>query len=372
MTPTAIPSLDRTRSKLGRGLKSLLGDPDGGAAGVGAGGDSAVFVPVPEAAVDSDGGTFAVAPAGSAGAAVNGPPAVPMAPAAPVVIPSSSAAGERVIELAPDAIRANPYQPRADFDETGIAELADSLKSCGVLQPLLVRKAIDGGFELIAGERRLRAAKRAGLAKIPVLVRAVSDAETLEQALVENLQRRDLNPMEKAKALSEYLAMHKLTQADGEKRLGMSRSELANHLRLLKLSGAVQEAVRAGKLSYGHARALVAVEDPGRQLELCNKTVAEGLSVRALEDLVKSVQSGAASADPAKDGKDAKPAAPAPRVAPAQLKELEDEFARHVGLKVNIKPGRKANTGVVTIAYGSLDDFDRLRSALAAAGKSAG
>jgi ParB family chromosome partitioning protein len=307
--------------KLGRGLKSLLGDPD-------MGGDTAVLEE----------------PASGPGAVGSG-----------LEDAVDEPAGERVIELDPEVIRPNPFQPRADFDETGLAELADSMRTAGVLSPLLVRRTGDGAYELIAGERRLRAAKRAGLAKVPVLVRRAGDAEALENALIENLQRRDLNPIEKAKALSEYLTMHRLSQTEGEKRLGLSRSELANHIRLLRLTGAVQELVRGGALSYGHARALVAVEDPLHQEALAKKAAAEGLSVRELEELVKQPP-----AEPPAGAKADKPV----RKPDPQIRELQDEFAETLGVKVAIKPGRKPNTGVITIPYSNLDDFDRIRAVI--------
>jgi len=305
--------IDRPR-KLGRGLASLLGQSDG-----------------PEDSLESSDNFHAE------------PPTAPSADA--------------ILHVAPDSIRPNPFQPRTDFDETGLAEMAESIKTCGILSPLLVRRAPDGSFELIAGERRLRAAKRAGLDKVPVHVRKVTDSEALEQALVENLQRRDLNPIEKAVSLAEYLRMHGLSQTEAEKRLGMSRSELANHIRLLKLAPAVQEMARRGILSYGHARALLGVDNPLKQKELAETAVAQQWSVRQIEEHLKA----AAEAKP--EAVEPKPAKAAPAGDP-QIRELEDEFTRSLGVKVNIKPGRKANCGVITIPYAGLDDFDRIRAAL--------
>lgn len=308
--------------KLGRGLRSLLGADEGGAA--------AAVLPPPMMTV---------------------PSAPPAAVAAAVVV---EPAGERVLELSPDAVKPNPFQPRSEFDEAGLAELAESFKSCGVLSPLLVRRTAEG-YELIAGERRLRAAKRAGLDKVPVVVRTVTDAESLEHALVENLQRRDLNPIEKARSLSEYLQMRGLTQAEGEKRLGMSRSELANYIRLLKLAPAVQEAVRGGALSYGHARALVAVEDAARQNELAKRVMAEQLSVRQLEEIIKGPPTpGDAKAKPAGGGKAKSP----------QIRELEDEFSAALGVRVTIRSGRNGKTGIISVPFSSLDEFDRIREAI--------
>lgn len=317
--------------KLGRGLRSLLGAEEG---------DAAVAVlPAPQPV---GGGTNGAAPA--LGLSVT-----------PITVPAPvEPAGERVLEVSPDLVKPNPFQPRSDFDESGLAELAESLKSCGVLSPLLVRKTA-AGYELIAGERRLRAARRAGLAKVPVVVRKVSDAEALEHALVENLQRRDLNAIEKAKALAEYLQIRGLTQAEGEKRLGMSRSELANHVRLLKLGPAVQEAVRGGALSYGHARALVAVEDPSKQNELAKRVIAEQLSVRQLEEILKDpAWCAAAKAKPAKE---IKPKSP-------QIRELEDEFTAALGVRVSIRSGRNGKTGLIMIPFASLDEFDRIRETI--------
>lgn len=409
-------AVDRTR-KLGRGLKSLLGEPEdeGDVAVATAESDAETAAPVRAGPASVPSGGFSVTGNGHsnghghghAHTNGNGHPgghvptpaqvAAPVARTAPLPPDAAPApAGDRLLQLPVNVLRPNPFQPRSDFDEAGLDELADTIRTSGVLSPLLVRRAPDGGYELIAGERRLRAAKRAGLASVPVLLRQAGDAEALEHALIENLQRRDLNPIEKARAIGEFLSKRNLPGAEAEKRLGMSRSELSNHLRLLKLAPAVQEAVRAGTVGYGHARALLGIEDPARQLEVAERVRTEGLSVRQVEAFVRGesmtlpvtdaapvaaaddtatapADGAVVDATPAADTARAGKTAPAARSAKAgaakprdaQIRELEDEMTAAVGLRVTIKPARKgSHAGVVSIAYGSLDDFDRVRGLL--------
>ena len=188
-----------------------------------------------------------------------------------------------VVELEIGVIRPNPDQPRKEFDEVRLEELALSIKEHGIVQPILVRKVGDG-YEIVAGERRWRAAQLAGLTKVPALVREFSDAERMEIALIENLQREDLNPMEEAEAYRTLMESFGLTQEALAQRLGRSRSQVANTLRLLQLPAQVQDEVRAGRLSMGHAKVLCGVEDPARVVALAEMVIAKGLSVRELED----------------------------------------------------------------------------------------
>ena len=188
----------------------------------------------------------------------------------------------RLVSLPIDSILPNPDQPRKEFDEVRLEELALSIKEHGIVQPILVRKVGDG-YEIVAGERRWRAAQLAGLSRVPALVREFSEAERMEIALIENLQREDLNPMEEAEAYRTLMESFGLTQEALAQRLGRSRSQVANTLRLLQLPARVQEEVRAGRLSMGHAKVMCGVEDPERAVALAEKVVAKGLSVRELE-----------------------------------------------------------------------------------------
>lgn len=191
-----------------------------------------------------------------------------------------------VVELEIGQIKPNPDQPRKEFDEVRLEELALSIKEHGIVQPVIVRKVGDW-YELVAGERRWRAAQLAGLTKVPALVREFTEAERMEIALIENLQREDLNPLEEAEAYRALMEAFGLTQEALAKRLGRSRSQVANTLRLLQLPDRVQEEIRAGRLSMGHAKVLGGVEDPAELVALAEKVVSEGLSVRELEELLR-------------------------------------------------------------------------------------
>jgi len=194
---------------------------------------------------------------------------------------------DKVLELAIDAISPNPFQPRQQFDETALDELAASIRAHGLLQPVLVTRR-QNQWVLVAGERRWRAAQRVGLSTIPAIAVEISDREALEVALVENLQREDLNPIEEAQTMQMLMTEHKLTQEELSERLGKSRSAVANTLRLLTLPEGVRALVESGELSSGHARCLVALKSDESKLRLARKIVAEGLSVRAVEEMVKS------------------------------------------------------------------------------------
>ena len=267
-------------------------------------------------------------------------------------------------DLPVGSVYPNPLQPRRVFDEETLAGLVDSVRELGVLQPVLVR-ATDDGYELIAGERRWRAAKRAGLPTIPAVVRTVDDVSSLEQALVENLHRQDLNALEEAAAYQQLIDDFGLTQDDVAKRVGKSRSAVANHLRLFQLTPAVQKLVGEGLLSAGHAKALLAHPDRAYQEALAKRVVTESLSVRQVEQLVKERLDLEAGLDPSPQ-----PApAPAPeprmdddldgrRLRPPGLLELEELLASHLDTRVSI--AMTAKRGKVTIDFANLEDLERI------------
>jgi ParB family transcriptional regulator, chromosome partitioning protein len=253
-------------------------------------------------------------------------------------------------EIGIDEIVPNPFQPREEFDEAGIAALADSIEQVGVLQPVLVRLADDGRYQLIAGERRWRAAQRAGLARVPALVREVGDATALEHALVENLHRQDLNALEEAAAYQQLIDDFGLTQEELGRRVGRSRPAVANTLRLLQLPPVIQGLLIDGRLAAGHARALLPVEDRDRQQALAQQAVAEGWSVRQVEEAVKA----GAGAGPVEEGRPRRPGA----TRPAALLELEERLSEHLDTRVAVQMG--ARRGRVVVDFADLDDLERV------------
>jgi ParB family chromosome partitioning protein len=258
--------------------------------------------------------------------------------------------------LAVGRITHNPYQPRKRFDDDELAQLRDSIKAHGVLQPLVVRKVGDG-FQLIAGERRLRAAEQAGLADVPVHVVAFDDQQVFEAALVENIQRSDLNPIEKAQGFRDYLDRFKLTQDQLGAKLGLDRTTVSNLLGLLNLPAAVQDAVRLGQISLGHAKVLKGVPDADRQAALCKEITLKGLSVHALEQLVKQQREGAAAGDP-KEAGEPKPAAKTPHV-----ESIENDLRQRLACRVEIKVKAKER-GQIVIGFDSNDEFERILGVL--------
>jgi ParB family chromosome partitioning protein len=245
-------------------------------------------------------------------------------------------------------IELNPDQPRARMDPEELQRLAESIRSSGLIQPVLVRPTAVGGYELVVGERRVRAARLAGLESVPAVVREVPDEKMLEIALVENIQRADLNPIEKAAAIRRMIADLELTQEDAGGRLGMDRSTVANLLRLLELSDELKDMVSRGTLSAGHARALLSVPHEGARARLARKIIALGLSVRAAERMAAAETSGGP--------RRIRP--PSPNVV-----ELEENLSKALGTRVEIKPGRKKG-GKLTIRYASHEDFERIYEAL--------
>jgi ParB family chromosome partitioning protein len=252
-----------------------------------------------------------------------------------------------------DRIQVNPNQPRKDFDDDEIASLRDSLRTHGLLQPILVRPK-DEGYEIIAGERRYRAAREAGWTEIPVHVVDFNDQKVFEAALVENLQRSDLNPIEKALGFQDYLQRYQVTQDELARVVGLDRSTVANLIRLLELSPAVQEAVRHGQISAGHARALLPVEDPVRQNVLMQEIIAKGLSVRQVEAMIKTVEPTSSG------GEKSSSAAPTKT---AHVQQIEEELQQRLATKVAIKL-KSAEKGQIVIQFDNNDDFERVLAAL--------
>ena len=245
-----------------------------------------------------------------------------------------------------DLIRPNRFQPRMSFSEEDLQELADSIKAQGILQPLLVRTDEDG-YELIAGERRLRAAKRARLAQVPVVLKRVNDDKMLEMAIVENIQRENLNPIEEAEAYHRLITQLNLTQDQASARVGKSRSAVANFLRLRQLPEQIKASITDGSLSMGHARAILGAEASSQQLAAWRSVMAKGLSVRQTEALVRNLKS-----------KKKKPRASRNRTEDIYLSGLAEDLSRHFGTKIMIK--KIGPKGKVEIEFYSNDDLERL------------
>ncbi|MDP6538045.1 MAG: ParB/RepB/Spo0J family partition protein [Planctomycetota bacterium] len=262
--------------------------------------------------------------------------------------------GEEPAQLPVAEIRPNPYQPRQTFDPGGLEELRASIVSHGVLQPVVVRRH-GGVWELIAGERRLRAAGLAGLETIPAVVReGVDDEEMLELALVENVQRRDLDALEKARGYRSMMDALGLTHEQVAAKVGLERSSVTNHLRLLELSAPVQEAVSKGLIGMTHARALLGATDPAEQQRLLARIVRDGLSARQTEGLVASA------------GNEASRKPNTPRAAPAPwARELSDRMREHLGTKVEVRNAGKGVRGQIVIEYYDRESLDRLGDLLA-------
>ena len=245
-----------------------------------------------------------------------------------------------------DLIRPNRFQPRRRFTDEDLAELAESIKTQGILQPLLVRQD-ETGYELITGERRLRAAKRAGLTQVPVLIKRVNDDKLLEMAIVENIQREDLNPIEEAEAYHRLITQLKLTQDQASARVGKSRSAVANFLRLRQLPDQIKASITDGTLSMGHARALLGAETSTQQLAAWRSVVSKKLSVRETEALIKRLKA-----------EKKKPRVSENRSEQIHLSRLAEDLSRHFGTKIMIK--KHGQKGKVEIEFYSNDDLDRL------------
>lgn len=259
--------------------------------------------------------------------------------------------GIRLIQIDPKSIVPNPRQPRTHFDEDHLAELVHSVREFGVLQPVVVRKNADGDFELIMGERRTRAAREAGLEAIPAIIRETADEDLLRDALLENLHRSELNPLEEASAYQQLLEDFGITQEQLATRIGRSRPQISNTIRLLRLPVPVQQRVAAGVLSAGHARAILSVDDPEQMQRLADKVVNEDLSVRATEAAAKTL--------PTTPGKASKPQAGARR---AYLDEVAGKLGDRLNTRVQIALG--ARKGQVKIEFASIQDLNRILAEL--------
>jgi ParB family chromosome partitioning protein len=271
----------------------------------------------------------------------------------------------RLEELPIGSIVPNPHQPRVHFDEETLTELAASIREIGVLQPVLVRPGKDGVFELIAGERRWRAARRAGLAVIPAIVRTTDELGSVERALVENLHRQDLTPLEEASAYSQLIEDFSLTHEQVAERVGKSRSAITNTLRLLSLPAAIQHLLADGQLSAGHAKALLGTPDRAFQEQLARRAASEKWSVRMLEDAVRD-RGGVSQPD---RGDDAAPTSTKPagdgagltgatRLRPPGLLELEELLADYLSTRVSVSMAAKR--GKVVIEFADLEDLERI------------
>ncbi|WP_419924523.1 ParB/RepB/Spo0J family partition protein [Candidatus Poriferisocius sp.] len=263
------------------------------------------------------------------------------------------------LDLPLDAIAVNPYQPREKFDHASLDALTESIREVGVLQPVLVRPRSDGTYELIAGERRCRAAKQAGLERIPAVVRTAKDADALEQALLENLHREDLNAIEEAAACQQLIDEFGFTQEAVAKRLGRSRSAVANAVRLLQLPDEVKAMVVDGSLSAGHARALLGVVSEKRLIKLANEAVSGGLTVRMVEDAARASSSNGKKAKQSKDR-------PTSADRGAAVLELEGLLSDHLDTKVGVTLGK--GQGKLVIQFADLDDLERIYRVMLQAG----
>ncbi len=243
-------------------------------------------------------------------------------------------------------LKPNPYQPRTSWDQDQLHDLADSVRSNGIIQPILVRRA-DTGFEIIAGERRFRAAEMVGLSDVPAIVRDATDEQMLELAIIENIHRSDLNPIERAVAYQEFISTFSLTQAEAAQRLGENRSVIANYLRLLDLPQEIKQMLIDKTLSMGHARAILALPTDDLRRKLANRALAGRLNVRDVEQLVRIYLHG-------------REAKAEPKQKPANILDLEQRLREALGTKVQINTGKNTHRGRIIIEYYSLDEFDRL------------
>lgn len=241
-------------------------------------------------------------------------------------------------------VKANPYQPRREFNQESILELSESIRSCGIIQPILVEESLDGGYIIIAGERRYRASKVAGLTTIPVIVKSLSEEDKLEIALVENIQREDLTPIEEAKAYKKLMDSLNLNQEEVAKKVGKKRSTISNSIRLLKLPEDLQQSVNIGDLSAGHARALLSVESENIQRSLFNKIKGDKLSVRATEKMINDLSKPVKEKNKSHRDPD--------------IQFIEQQFIDAFGTKVQLKGS--INKGKIEISYLSKDDLSRI------------
>jgi ParB family chromosome partitioning protein len=255
-----------------------------------------------------------------------------------------------IVELDLDSVEVNPFQPRTSFNEDSLKELASSIKELGVIQPITVRKLDFDKYQLVSGERRYRASRLIGLETIPAYIRIANDQESLEMALVENIQRQDLDPIEISLSYQRLIDEINLTQEQLSERIGKNRSTIANYLRLLKLDPIIQTGMRDGFMSMGHGRALININDPQQQLEIYEKILQKSLSVRETEQLVREVNEGAKSSKTIKKSASV----------PTSYKKGIKEFSEYLGTKVDVKVTKKGS-GKLSIPFSSEEDFIRLK-----------
>jgi ParB family transcriptional regulator, chromosome partitioning protein len=275
--------------------------------------------------------------------------------------PEAGAMPTGLLEVPVNAVSPNPKQPRTRFDDETIEALAVSIREVGILQPIVVRKS-ESGYELIAGERRLRAAKLAGLPTIPVVVRDTDDSDTLREALIENIHRQDLGPIELAEAFRQLLEELGLKQEELADRVGVSRSHIANTIRLLQLPLEVQQQLTDGKIQAGHARTLLSLGDADAQRSLALRIAAEDLSVREVEEAVRAFIEAASPKDSEPRAKDQGGAPPSD----STMTEIEEILSEQLATRVQIQMGKKR--GRVLIEFGSADDLERIVSEIIGSG----
>ncbi|MBO4637210.1 MAG: ParB/RepB/Spo0J family partition protein [Clostridiales bacterium] len=264
--------------------------------------------------------------------------------------------GDSVVELKINDISPNDGQPRKNFDETALQELSDSIKENGVIQPIIVQKS-GSGYRIVAGERRWRASRMAGLKVIPAIVRELTDQQTMEQALIENLQREDLNPLEEAYAMQNLLKSHKMSQEQLAKKLGKPRATIANTVRLINIDESLQDFIRNGDLSAGHAKALLALKDPEDQRKVADIIITKDYNVRQTEDYIRSYiwQLENPSANEKKAKKELSPAFE------LSQKEVETKLKKSLGSRVKLKVSdSETGKGKIVIDYKNYEDLDRL------------
>lgn len=265
-----------------------------------------------------------------------------------IVSGSEASSMGSVNEIKISEIEVNPFQPRTDFDHDALTELADSIKLQGLIQPITVRKVTAHKYQLISGERRLRASKLAGLTQIPAYVRTANDQQMLEMALIENIQRENLNAIEVALSFQRMIDECNLKQEELGERVSKNRSTVTNYLRLLRLPPTIQASIRDGQLSMGHARALVTVEDSTKQLYIHQQIIQQGLSVRKVEEMVRDIQRSPVK----KEGKQPEPLS-------FQVQKIEDDLASKFSTKVKLKVSSQGK-GTIEIPFLSEDDLNRI------------
>lgn len=265
-------------------------------------------------------------------------------------ISSSSGASGNLTEIPVEQIETNPFQPRSHFDEAALQELAESIKVHGIIQPITVRKLARDQYQLISGERRFQASKLAGLTTIPAYIRAADDQQMLEMALIENIQRENLNAIEIALSYQRLISECNLKQEELGERVGKNRATVTNYLRLLKLPPDIQIAVRDNKISMGHARAIINVENPENQLYIFKKILTEELSVRKVEELVRSLSSEKSA--------ETRPETTAPSGSSKEITQLQSRLSSHFGTRVVIKSDGKK--GDIRIPFLSVEDLNRI------------